>query len=153
MLSRAASCKLSHTRVVRRHVFEKLGGGWRKKDRKTNLWKRRSTKDRFLTEWDTHQPLLFSSPPLAPLKKKILVKRRRRSLERSCDTEIVPWDLECQPEMCMAREPGPPITFRNRPRTHKALRAFVDRLFLDSFPRTYLPESCSNTFCRLLHLF
>lgn len=27
MLSRAASCKLSHTRVVRRRVFEGLGGG------------------------------------------------------------------------------------------------------------------------------
>lgn len=83
---------------------------------------------------DTRQPLLFPSPPLAPLKKKkkILVKRRRRSPERSCDTEIVPRDLSIsnasQPEMCMAREPGP-ITFRNRPRTHKALRAFDGRQF------------------------
>lgn len=156
MLSRAASCKLSHTRVVRRHVFEELGGGWRKKDRKTNLWKRRSTKDRFLTEWDTHQPLLFSSPPLAPLKKKNPRQKTKtisRTVLRHRDRPLRSFHLECQPEMCMAREPGPPITFRNRPRTHKALRAFVDRLFLDSFPRTYLPESCSNTFCRLLHLF
>ena len=100
-------------------------------------------------------PLVFFSSA-GSLKKKNprqTTKTISRTVLRHRDRPLRSFHLECQPEMCMAREPGPPITFRNRPRTHKALRAFVDRLFLDSFPRTYLPESCSNTFCRLLHLF
>lgn len=110
----------------------------------------------FLPNGYASTPLVFFSSSGSLKKKKKNPRQTTKTISRAVlrhrDRPLRSFHLECQPEMCMAREPGP-ITFRNRPRTYKALRAFDARLFLDSFPRTYLPESCSNTFCRFLHLF
>lgn len=82
MLSRAASCKLSHTRVVRRRVFEGLGGGWRKKDRKTKCGCGSVDRRRidFLPSGYASTPLVFFSSLLAPLKKK---NPRQKTISRA----------------------------------------------------------------------
>lgn len=118
------------------------------------MWKCRSTKDRFLTEWIRINPSCFLLLPSGSLKKK--KSSSEDDLSSGLATprsslEIFPFSNAGQKCAWHVNQVLSP--FETDLEHIKPYELFDGRFFLDSFPRTYLPESCSNTFCRFFLFF